>query len=79
MMLRPAEELYDIKKDPFQLNNLAGNSMFSSVQKKMSTKLLNWMEKENDPRRNGGGDEIDRFIGTTKAWITKWGIVFEDQ
>lgn len=76
---RPAEELYDIKKDPFQLNNLAGNSIFSSVQKKMSTKLLNWMEKENDPRRNGGGDEIDRFIGTTKAWITKWGIVFEDQ
>jgi len=22
---------------------------------------------------------IDRFVGTTKAWITKWGIVFEDQ
>ena len=45
----------------------------------MNTKLLGWMEKENDPRRNGGGDEIDRFVGTTKAWITKWGIVFEDQ
>lgn len=77
--LRPAEELYDIKNDPFQLHNLAGNVSYQGTLKKMNTKLLGWMEKENDPRRNGGGDEIDRFVGTTKAWITKWGIVFEDQ
>jgi len=44
----------------------------------MSAKLSAWMEKEEDPRRNGQGDEIDRYIGTTKAWITKLGIVFED-
>ena len=76
---RPSEELYDIKNDPFQLHNLAGNVSYQGTLKKMNTKLLGWMEKENDPRRNGGGDEIDRFVGTTKAWITKWGIVFEDQ
>lgn len=77
--IRPAEELYDIKNDPFQLHNLASNISYQATLKKMNIKLLSWMEKENDPRRNGGGDEIDRFVGTTKAWITKWGIVFEDQ
>jgi len=75
---RPGEELYDIKNDPFQLKNLAGNSAYQDILKKMNNKLLGWMEKENDPRKNGGGDQIDRFKGTTKAWITKWGIVFEE-
>ena len=75
---RPGEELYDIKNDPFQLHNLARDKKYDEILKKMNLKLQNWMDKENDPRRNGGGDEIDRFIGTTKAWITKWGIVFEE-
>jgi hypothetical protein len=75
---RPGEELYDIKNDPFQLKNLAGNIAYQDILKKMNNKLLGWMEKENDPRKNGGGDQIDRFKGTTKAWITKWGIVFEE-
>jgi hypothetical protein len=75
---RPSEELYDVVKDPFQLHNLAGNKLYGTVLNTMRIKLDDWMEKENDPRRNGGGDEIDRYVGTTKAWITKWGIVFED-
>jgi arylsulfatase A-like enzyme len=75
---RPAEELYDVQNDPFQLHNLAGDSRYAEALKRMSAKLSAWMEKEEDPRRNGQGDEIDRYIGTTKAWITKWGIVFED-
>ena len=75
---RPAEELYDVQNDPFQLRNLAGDSRYAEALKRMSAKLSAWMEKEEDPRRNGQGDEIDRYIGTTKAWITKWGIVFED-
>ena len=75
---RPSEELYDVVKDPFQLHNLAGNKLYGTALKTMRTKLEDWMQKENDPRINGGGDEIDRYIGTTKAWITKWGIVFED-
>ena len=75
---RPAEELYDVQNDPFQLRNLAGDSRYAEALKKMSAKISAWMEKEEDPRRNGQGDEIDRYIGTTKAWITKWGIVFED-
>lgn len=75
---RPSEELYDVKNDPFNLHNLATNKIYSATLIKMRSKLDHWMEKEKDPRRNGGGDEIDKFIGTTKAWITKWGIVFED-
>ena len=75
---RPEEELYDVKNDPFNLKNLASNKSYSATMIKMRDKLNSWMEKEKDPRRSGGGDEIDKYTGTTKAWITKWGIVFED-
>ena len=75
---RPAEELYDVKNDPFNLHNLINDQSHSATIIKMRAKLNDWMEKEKDPRRNGGGDEIDKYVGTTKAWITKWGIVFED-
>ena len=33
---RPAEELYDLKKDPGQINNLAGQPEYAKVQKKLS-------------------------------------------
>jgi hypothetical protein len=45
----------------------------------MKTKLDNWMAKTKDPRRNGGGDEIDAYPTYDKAWITKWSIIFFDK
>lgn len=73
---RPAEELYDLEKDPFNVNNVAELAEYASVKKDLSNKLLQWMQDENDPRVNGGGDEIDRYKPTTWAWITKWSIEF---
>jgi hypothetical protein len=73
---RPNEELYDLRKDPYNLNNVADLVEYASAKKGLSEKLLKWMQEEKDPRLNGGGDEIDRYKPTTWAWITKWSIEF---
>lgn len=45
---RPAEELYDLKADPFEINNLAYNQEFKDVLKQYSDILDSWMKKTND-------------------------------
>ena len=76
---RPAEELYILKNDPYNLHNQAGVSDYASVKKDLRQRLDNWMKQENDPRQNGGGDQIDKYQATTRAWITRTGIVFLDE
>jgi hypothetical protein len=73
---RPPEELYDLKNDPYNINNVVNASEYAAIKKELSEKLLQWMQNETDPRFNGGGDEIDRYKPTTWAWITKWSIEF---
>lgn len=46
--IRPKEELYDIEKDPYQLNNLATDPMFSSILKKHRNILTQWIKETND-------------------------------
>ncbi|MDZ7691126.1 MAG: sulfatase [Balneolaceae bacterium] len=50
---RPAEELYDIQKDPGCLQNLAGEPEFESVREKLSTTLDSVLSAQNDPRAFG--------------------------
>jgi len=45
---RPAEELYDIKKDPFEINNLALNPKYKRELAQMRSVLYNWMDETND-------------------------------
>ncbi len=45
---RPAEELYDIVNDPFQMNNLASNPKYTSIKNEMKDKLEKWMEQQGD-------------------------------
>ncbi len=73
---RPREELYDLRKDPYNVKNVAGLAEYASIKKELSEHLLKWMEDERDPRVNDGGNEIDRYKPTTWAWITKWSIEF---
>lgn len=40
---KPAEELYDIEKDPFQINNLAGSSEHRETLDRLRGALKNWM------------------------------------
>ena len=45
---RPAEELYNLMEDPFEINNLAGNSKYSDILSKYSTVLDEWIEETDD-------------------------------
>ena len=45
---RPAEELYDIVNDPYQLNNLADDAKYASQKAELRKKLLEWMEWQGD-------------------------------
>jgi len=58
---RPAEELYDCKKDPGQLKNIADDPKYADVKKKLSDQLMENLKKYGDPRADGGGDEFDKY------------------
>jgi arylsulfatase A-like enzyme len=58
---RPPSELYDLKKDPFQLNNLAGNPEYSAIMLQLSTQLTAELTRTEDPRIIGGGEKFDTF------------------
>lgn len=45
---RPSEELYDLKTDPFELNNLAENQKYSTVMEKYRTVLQQWILDTDD-------------------------------
>jgi uncharacterized sulfatase len=50
---RPAEELYDLAKDPDQLSNLAGRSEYSGVQENLRSELHRQLILTGDPRAQG--------------------------
>lgn len=45
---KPFEELYDIEADPHNINNLAANTVYANVLKKLSVELDEWMLKYRD-------------------------------
>jgi len=45
---RPAEELYDLKKDPYEMNNLAGNPAYSHIVKDLPREISQWRISQND-------------------------------
>lgn len=47
---RPAEELYAVQEDPFQLHNLAADPAYAETLSNMQQTLQNWMQATNDPR-----------------------------
>ena len=57
----PAEELFDLRKDPATLTNVATRPEYASVRQRLSQQLRTWMTRTNDPRLNGKGDEIDQY------------------
>lgn len=47
---RPADELYDLRKDPYELHNVSGKKKYHHVLLKFRQMLQNWMWKTDDPR-----------------------------
>ena len=50
---RPAEELYDMEKDPAQLSNLADDPAYSKVKHELAARLREYLTDHNDPRLRG--------------------------
>jgi arylsulfatase A-like enzyme len=50
---RTREELYDLKKDPLERNNLAYNVAYNDVLLELRQTLHNWMNKTDDPLLKG--------------------------
>ncbi len=46
---RPAEELYRVDKDPWEMNNLADKSEYADVKKHLRAELDRWMAEQGDP------------------------------
>jgi uncharacterized sulfatase len=59
---RPAEELFDIEKDPACLENLAGSPEFEEVRARLSNQLDEYLTKTEDPRILGNGDVYESYI-----------------
>ncbi len=59
--LRPAEELYDLAKDPHQLHNVAGAIGYLKIQESLRHRLLDHLKKTSDPRIVGGTVDWDYY------------------
>ena len=58
---KPAEELYNIKEDPWLLDNLAENPDFQDVKEVLKLQLIDELKAEGDPRMFGKGEEFDKY------------------
>jgi N-sulfoglucosamine sulfohydrolase len=45
---RPAEELYDLEKDPYEINNLAGDPKYRPLIDSLRKRLRSWMGQQGD-------------------------------
>jgi uncharacterized sulfatase len=57
---RPAEELYDVRKDPDQVNNVAADPAYAAARKEMGERLLRILTEAGDPRVVGDGETFER-------------------
>ena len=48
--------LFDRENDPFELNNLSGDSAFATIENALERRLQRWMEETEDPFDTGERD-----------------------
>jgi hypothetical protein len=58
---RPAEELYDLRRDPEQLNNVVGVPDYAAARKELAAALQAELAATGDPRALDAGDVFDRY------------------
>ncbi len=56
---RPAEELYDLAKDPDQLHNVAADPAYAQVKRALWNRLMDELQVTGDPRVYGQGEFFD--------------------
>lgn len=55
---RPAEELYDLSKDPDQLHNVGSEPAYAARKKELAERLTRELRQTGDPRVLGNAEEI---------------------
>lgn len=58
---RPEEELYDLRKDPFQISNVAEDSAYAESRRRLRSRVKQWMEATGDPRVDPEFDQWDDY------------------
>ncbi len=58
---RPAEELYDLRRDPEQLENVGGQAAHRDAERHLRAELERWLRETRDPRATVDDDRWDRF------------------
>jgi N-sulfoglucosamine sulfohydrolase len=66
---RPAEELYDLAKDPGELTDVAARSEYAEAKRTLRAALDRWMAETDDPRAVADDDRWDRYpyVGGRRA------------
>ena len=58
---REAEELYDLRKDPDCVSNLAGHTDFQALRAQLKQQLFDELRAQEDPRMFGKGQVFDEY------------------
>lgn len=56
---RPSEELFDLSKDPNQLNNVSDESEYAEIKRKLSNQLTEYLVDSGDPRETSSTFDWD--------------------
>lgn len=59
--LRPADELYDMRRDPYQMHNVADRSEYANTLARLKAQLFKGLKATEDPRVLGDGDSFDQY------------------
>jgi len=57
---RPGEELYDLRKDPQQMRNVAADPAYAAEREKFAAALLKTLTEAGDPRVTGDSQTFER-------------------
>jgi len=58
---RPPEEFYQVKKDPYCMNNLAEDKNVSKLKNELKTQMEQELKSQQDPRMLGKGFVFDQY------------------
>ena len=57
---RPGEELYDLRKDPHEIHNVAADPAYAAEKEKFAAQLMKTLTDAGDPRVTGDGQTFER-------------------
>lgn len=58
---RPAIELYDLRRDPDCVDNLAGDPAYASTLQQLEQQMVRELQTQEDPRMSGQGAVFERY------------------